>query len=155
MSLRLIAPVLRRLRLSVSLLLAAAALVFALQTNPTVNAMPAMAHAAMAHPAQGGAAAVNAAAGVTIADYSFTPQVITITAGSSVVWTNNGPSNHTTTSDDGLSWDSHDLKPGSTFPMTFTVPGTYNYHCAIHPTLMTGSVIVVGTAVFLPLIMRS
>jgi len=36
--------------------------------------------------------------GVTIQDFSFSPSTLTIKAGTSVKWTNNGPSAHTTTS---------------------------------------------------------
>jgi plastocyanin len=87
---------------------------------------------------------------VTIQDFTFSPAVLTIKAGTSVRWTNNGPSAHTTTSDTGV-WDSGVLSaPGSaggmsggmsggggsagnTFDFTFTQPGTYQYHCTLHP----------------------
>jgi plastocyanin len=49
---------------------------------------------------------------------------------------------HTTTSDNGdpASWN-QTLAPGATFSFTFTKPGTYTYHCAIH-AFMTGTIIV-------------
>ena len=71
---------------------------------------------------------------VKIADFAFSPKVLTIKAGTKVVWTNKGPSTHTTTSDDGR-WDSPPLAPGQKFKFIFTVPGTYPYHCSIHPTM--------------------
>ena len=88
--------------------------------------------------------------GVTIQDFTFSPAMLTIKVGTSVRWTNNGPSAHTTTSDMGV-WDSHVLSPpgsaggmsggmsggggsaGGTFDFTFTQPGTYPYHCTLHP----------------------
>jgi hypothetical protein len=36
--------------------------------------------------------------------------------------------------------------PGSTYQFTFTTPGTYQYDCAIHGTLMTGTIVVLAAA---------
>ncbi|HEY9013595.1 MAG TPA: plastocyanin/azurin family copper-binding protein [Gemmatimonadales bacterium] len=70
---------------------------------------------------------------VTIQDFSFSPASLTITAGTTVHWMNNGPSAHTTTSDTGI-WDSGILNaPGGSFDFTFTQPGTFPYHCRLHP----------------------
>lgn len=77
---------------------------------------------------------------VTIVDYQFEPITITVSAGTTVVWTNQGPSEHTSTSDNGV-WDSGFLQAGQSFQFTFTKPGTFPYHCAIHP-FMTGTVVV-------------
>jgi plastocyanin len=33
------------------------------------------------------------------------------------------------------------LQPGASFSFTFTKPGSYSYHCSIHP-FMTGKVVV-------------
>jgi plastocyanin len=83
-------------------------------------------------------------AAVTIGDFSFSPSTLTIKAGTTVTWTNSGPSAHTTTSDTGV-WDSGTLgapsssggygggSPGGTYSFTFNTPGTYTYHCKIHP----------------------
>lgn len=83
---------------------------------------------------------------VTIQDYSFSPGTLTIKAGTTVRWTNNGPSAHTATSDDGTTWNSGTLgapsggdpyggggTAGGTYQFTFAAPGTYAYHCALHP----------------------
>ena len=98
-----------------------------------------------------------AVAGVTdisIIDFAFQPQAITITVGSSVRWINTGLFTHTTTSDVGSSqvWNSGELAPGGTFTQTFNTPGVYTYHCEIHST-MRGSVTVL-TNVYLPLVLR-
>jgi hypothetical protein len=47
---------------------------------------------------------------------------------------------HTVTADDG-SWGSSTLGQGATYSQVFTSPGTYTYHCAIHPS-MKGTVVV-------------
>src|SRR5215218_8802889 len=79
---------------------------------------------------------------VSIQDFSFDPGQITVAPGTTVTWTNEGPSPHTTTADDG-SWDSGTLQQGEDFSFTFDKPGTYTYHCSIHPD-MTASVKVSG-----------
>ena len=79
---------------------------------------------------------------VSIQDFSFSPSQITVAPGTKVTWTNEGPSPHTTTADDG-SWDSGTLQQGEDFSFTFDQPGTYTYHCSIHPD-MTATVKVSG-----------
>ncbi len=79
---------------------------------------------------------------VTIQDFFFSPTPVTINVGDTVRWTNNGPSQHSSTSDTGV-WNSGTLGVGQTFSFTFSNSGTFAYHCSIHPT-MHGSVIVMG-----------
>lgn len=72
------------------------------------------------------------AAAVTIRDFEFEPDTVTIRAGGTVTWMNEGPSTHTVSADDG-SFESGDLARGATFSYTFEQPGTYSYHCKPHP----------------------
>lgn len=81
-------------------------------------------------------------ASVTIADFAFQPSMIVVQVGGTVTWYNAGGVTHTVTSDSGA-FDSGNLAPGQSFSMTFSTPGTYSYHCAIHPG-MTGMIRVVG-----------
>jgi plastocyanin/LysM repeat protein len=69
---------------------------------------------------------------VTIQDFMFMPPTITIHVGQTVMWLNNGPSMHTSTSDTSI-WNSGTLGVGGTFSRTFNSTGTFSYHCAIHP----------------------
>lgn len=78
---------------------------------------------------------------IVIQDFKFSPAVDTIKVGTTVQWVNDGPSEHSTTSDIGL-WNSQGLTPPSgmntysaangTFSFTFTQAGTYTYHCMFH-----------------------
>ena len=83
---------------------------------------------------------------VDIEEASLSKPIVTITAGAAVRWTNLGYDYHVVTSDTGL-FESHALKDAETEPInasfsyTFTEPGTFNYHCSVHPE-MTGIVIV-------------
>ncbi len=88
-----------------------------------------------------------ATATVTIQDFLFTPQDVTVNVGDTVTWTNNGVFPHTTRSTTGV-WDSGIATPltaGQSFNHRFTTTGTFPYFCQIHPS-MTGRVIVLDAA---------
>jgi plastocyanin len=74
----------------------------------------------------------------TIQNVAFSPNPITVARGTTVTWTNLDGVAHTVTADDG-SWGSGTLGHGATYSHVFTSPGSYPYHCAIHP-FMTGTV---------------
>ncbi len=67
-------------------------------------------------------------------------QDLTVAAGQAVVWTNMDAVPHTVAADDG-SWASGEIDRGGSFAMTFDKPGTYGYHCGIHP-FMQGTLTV-------------
>jgi plastocyanin len=70
---------------------------------------------------------------------SFSPSLMTLTAGKPVAWINDDNLVHRVTADDG-SFDSGDMQPGAIFSRTFNMPGTFPYHCKYHKG-MTGTVI--------------
>ncbi len=80
---------------------------------------------------------------VSIADYTYAPQSITIPAGTAVTWTNEDSVIHTVTSADGSGtdagttdlFDSGSMGKGDTFSYTFTEPGTYDYLCVPHRSM--------------------
>ncbi len=82
-------------------------------------------------------------------EFFYEPATVTVDAGTVVTWTNDGAVVHTTTSGtggptpvpDGI-WDSGILNPGQSFSRTFDSAGTFTYYCAVHPTLMSGTVTV-------------
>lgn len=77
---------------------------------------------------------------VWIKGMAFQPSAITISAGTTITWTNKEAVTHTVTSDNAL-FDSGSLNGNSTYSRQFTSAGTFAYHCALHPT-MTATVIV-------------
>ena len=79
---------------------------------------------------------------VSIQDFFFEPDQLTVAPGTTVTWVNDGEQPHTSTADDGM-WDSGTLQPGESFSFTFDDPGDYSYFCEIHPD-MTASVKVSG-----------
>jgi len=78
---------------------------------------------------------------VTIDNFSFTPQRIRVSAGTTVTWTNHDDIPHTVVSVTNL-FASPPLDTDKQFSVTFRNSGTYDYYCSIHPH-MTGSVTVV------------
>jgi len=89
------------------------------------------------------AAFAQAAPAVTISDFKFTPQSVTVPVGTRVTWTNDGPSTHTATGS-GV-FDSGPLARGQSFSFTFSSPGAFNYMCTIHP-FMTGVINVTAAS---------
>lgn len=81
---------------------------------------------------------------ISIEDFDFATQSLTITQGDTVVWTNNDGRPHTVASDDG-SFDSGNLDDGATFEFTFDDAGTFAYHCGYHAS-MTGEIVVESLA---------
>ena len=85
--------------------------------------------------------------GVSIGDNFFRAPdgttTVTIEAGDSVTWTNNGSTAHTVTSNTGAWPDSGSLNPGAIFEVRFTTEGIYQYHCNVHgAAVMSGTVVV-------------
>ncbi len=70
---------------------------------------------------------------VTISNFAFNPNNIAINAGTPITFTNNDGANHTVTADNGK-FDQA-VSAGQTATITITEPGTYSYHCRIHPSM--------------------
>ena len=84
------------------------------------------------------AAAANVA--VTIDNFAFSPQTLTVRAGSTVTWINHDDIPHTLVEKDAK-FRSKALDTNDTASITFMTPGTYPYFCSLHPH-MTGSIVV-------------
>lgn len=77
---------------------------------------------------------------VTIKDFAFDPNPVTIPIGTTLTWTNNDGEIHTATNPDSV-FDSQTLQVGMSYSYTFAAAGTYEYACIFHP-YMKGAVIV-------------
>ena len=83
----------------------------------------------------------------------FDPPSIEIKTGTTVTWHNIEPLDypvvrgyHSVIADDGA-FESPDVAPGQRWSHTFLKPGTYNYHCGVHPQAMMGQIVVTGKPV--------
>ena len=87
------------------------------------------------------ARAEGPASAVSIDNFTFTPQTMTVKAGTTVTWTNKDDIPH------GVAWTNNAFAKSSaldtddTYSLTFTTPGTYQYFCYLHPH-MVGTLVV-------------
>jgi outer membrane protein OmpA-like peptidoglycan-associated protein/plastocyanin len=101
---------------------------------PTDSAAPPVAPA----PPPPESAAPSGGQSVTIKDFAFSPNTLTVPVGTTVTWTNADGSNHFVAFPDQKS---DRLKMGATYTRTFSSPGVYEYACTLHPE-MKGKVVV-------------
>ncbi len=78
---------------------------------------------------------------VTIENFAFSSDDITVKKGTTVTWTNKDSAAHTVTADDGNGPNSQTLAQGDSYSFKFDKAGTFKYHCQIHSS-MTGTVTV-------------
>jgi plastocyanin len=71
---------------------------------------------------------------VTIANFAFSPDTLTVKVGTTVKWTNQDSATHNVTAEDN-SFKSGDLNQGDSFSFTFTTAGTYAYRCGFHASM--------------------
>jgi plastocyanin len=118
----------------------------------TPSTIPLSAHAAMHMDMAPGALALAAPVAARPADlaaaspaidiqaFQYAAPVLTVPVGTTVTWTNLDVEPHTVTSNT-RAFASAGLETGDTFAFRFDTPGTYAYHCALHP-FMTAQIVV-------------
>jgi plastocyanin len=77
---------------------------------------------------------------ISIKDFAFLPQTITIAVGTTVIWKNLDGEPHTVRGADEQV-RSNALDEDEAYSVKFDKPGTYKYGCSIHPR-MSGTVVV-------------
>jgi plastocyanin len=77
------------------------------------------------------------------ASYKFAPAAITVTAGTTVTWTNDDHFTHSVDLADDPS-EPAVMSPGQSVQLTFDTPGRFAYVCSFHPNDMRGVVVVTG-----------
>jgi plastocyanin len=88
------------------------------------------------------AAALAADVEVKIDNFTFSPQRLTVKAGTTVTWINEDDIPHTVVSAlDTKLFKSKVLDTEDKFSFTFTTPGTFEYFCSLHPH-MTATIVV-------------
>jgi plastocyanin len=78
---------------------------------------------------------------VTIERFAYTPLPLRVEPGTTIVFDNeDGSITHTATAKNG-SFDTGDIKVGTTKSIVLRKPGVYKYYCKIHP-FMHGKIVV-------------
>jgi plastocyanin len=78
---------------------------------------------------------------VTIERFAYTPLPLRVEPGTKIVFDNeDGSITHTATAKNG-SFDTGDIKVGTTKSIVLRKPGVYKYYCKIHP-FMHGKIVV-------------
>jgi plastocyanin len=131
---------------SVVALAASAVLVLAACSSSGSTASPGGAAASPGGAASAGAAVCKESAdagavAVNVVDFSFQPSAVTAKTGQVIAFSNTGSAGHTATLDDG-GCATGTIDAGKSDGLVFSVAGTYKFHCAIHPTQMTGTIVV-------------
>jgi plastocyanin len=82
---------------------------------------------------------------VSIANFAFVPNIITVHVGDNVTWTNNDGSSHHVVNDGNSSavFDSGVMGQGATYVHQFNQVGDFWYHCSIHSSMTHAIVRVV------------
>src|ERR1043166_181103 len=81
-----------------------------------------------------GASTPAAEARVVIEDFAFSPDSLTVAAGTRVTWVNRDTAPHTATDTDKR-FNSGALDTGDEFSFVFKDRGDYAYYCALHPQM--------------------
>ena len=82
--------------------------------------------------------AVTSDSTVTIENFEFSPEALTVPVGTTVTWVNADRRAHIVAFEDT---ESPELSTGDSYERTFEASGSYEYSCGIHPS-MTGRVVV-------------
>lgn len=78
---------------------------------------------------------------IIIKDFDYDPFTLKIKAGAVIIWMNEDSYAHTVTAKGHTSktkglFDSGTLSKGQSFSYTFKEAGTFEYYCAIHPSMI-------------------
>ncbi len=85
---------------------------------------------------------------VVMGDYSYAPSPLTVQVGQKVTFVNRGVIDHTIADTDAAGEirstriKPRPIAPQETQVVAFDTPGTVDYICTYHPTLMSGKIIV-------------
>jgi plastocyanin len=90
------------------------------------------------------ARAASPATAVSIDNFTFTPQALTVKAGTTVTWTNKDDIPHGIAATNNVFTRSKALDTDDSYSFTFTTPGTFQYFCYVHPHMI--GIIVVEAA---------
>jgi plastocyanin len=92
------------------------------------------------NPAQQGAP-VSGITHLNIQNFAYQPPNIQVRVGTTLTWTNQDNVPHSVTFKNAMK-DSGLLPQGQSFSSTFNTPGTYQYYCSVHPSMVATVTVV-------------
>ena len=81
----------------------------------------------------GGGAPAASGTEVSIMDFKFGPEKLSVKVGATVTFKNSDGQQHTATSDNSGDFDAGAVDAGGSKDVTFDKAGTFTYHCSFHP----------------------
>jgi plastocyanin len=78
---------------------------------------------------------------LTMQNYMYQPANIQVRTSTTVTWTNQDNVAHSVTFKNGMK-GSGLLSQGQSFSSTFNTPGTYQYYCTVHPSMVATVTVV-------------
>jgi plastocyanin len=106
----------------------------ALLAIAALASVPAATQAQHDHGGAGTTAGPGSGPMVSVGFDAFSPLMLDVLTGDTVNWPNDSARPHTVTADDG-SFDSGRIVVRSSFAQRFGAPGTFPYHCTLHPSM--------------------
>ena len=81
---------------------------------------------------------------MAIADFDYSPDPVSLEAGGTITWTNEDSAAHTATArpEAPAEFDTETLEQNDTGEATLDVPGTYEYFCRFHGTMVANVEVV-------------
>lgn len=71
---------------------------------------------------------------IIIEDFAYAPGNLQVPLGANVTWTNRDGAPHSATAQDE-SWDTGVLGKGKSGTVAFSIAGTFDYYCSVHPSM--------------------
>ncbi|WP_327233067.1 cupredoxin domain-containing protein [Streptomyces sp. NBC_01317] len=111
-------------------------------SSAPASSAPASTAPASSSPPSSASPSSNAKAKISIKNFKFMPDKLTVAPGTKITVTNNDSTTHTLTAITDKAWNTGDIAPGKSATFTApTKPGAYKYMCTIHP-FMKGTLTV-------------
>jgi plastocyanin len=89
----------------------------------------------------GGGGCSGTSGNIAVCDNFYSPNNITVVAGTTVMWTWKGSTGHSVTFQTGSAFDSG-IKSSGTATLLLAAAGTYTYQCSVHGAAMAGTITV-------------
>jgi plastocyanin len=93
-------------------------------------------NSSMTNPSPSNGATVTIVSGArSLTTTAYSPNPISVSVGTTIMWVNNDSTAHTATSNNGA-FDTGAISAGGSFSKQFSTAGSFPYHCSFHPGMV-------------------